>query len=63
MERVEKELHRKNKLNKTDQDIDDYLEENERGDLEDDEALDMSALNQDYDNGGTDEIENYDEDN
>jgi hypothetical protein len=43
--------------------MDDYLEENERGDLEDEEAFDMSALNQDYDNGGTDEIENYNEDN
>ena len=63
MERVERELTRKNKLNKMDQDVDDYLEENERGELEENEAFDMSALNQDYDNGGTDEIENYDEDN
>lgn len=63
LERVERELNRKNKSNKTDQDMDDYLEENERGELEDEEAFDMSDLNQDYDDGGTDEVENYNEDN
>ena len=63
LERVERELNRKNKSNKTDQDMDDYLEENERGELEDEEAFDISALNQDYDDGGTDEVENYNEDN
>ena len=63
LERVERELNRKNKSNKSDQDMDDYLEENERGELEDEEAFDMSDLNQDYDDGGTDEVENYNEDN
>ena len=62
MERIERDLHKKNKSNKTTQDMDDYLEENEAAEFEDNEIYNMSTLNQDYDDGGIDEVENYGED-
>lgn len=62
MERIERDLHKKNKSNKTTQDMDDYLEENEAAEFEDNEVYNMSNLNQDYDDGGIDEVENYGED-
>jgi hypothetical protein len=42
--------------------MDDYLEENEAAEFEDNEVYNMSNLNQDYDDGGIDEVENYGED-